>query len=568
MSWFIPVSLRASVIGKIPGGFPRVLRAFLRRILIGPNGLETAGFALDLDLDRPFLPNARLTDLLLDGEGLQRGLDWRGAGSLRPCLKHCNVLMKDSSLVRRDATNSYVEITCNQPERFQRIGANDWGIACDSLCEAERRVAAGTMTRVRFEQLGMALGMQPNPLGLLADTELRQHFDLVQVVDYDWMHSCLQDGTLSVELYLFLQACSRIGVASSDFEAYLKTDWCFPRRTASKSKELHRVFNEYRSRSSDRADKLKCTASELLSVYGLVRQYVETRIPERADLAAERKSFFAACTVVDLVLLAKRGTADMRTAGGRVREALSFHLACHIETYGTGWIKPKHHWMYDVCDQMERTDRPTFMADAFIVERLHLRVKPFAERTDNLKSFERSILRCTLNAQIDSLQKQGIGSGLVGKSARCPGAPSILIADSMQILGRHFAVKDVVFHGDIAGEISACALEDGELFVIVSAMRFDRTVHPLFVFLGGAVEMGPRWAHAWAPMDGPMDGPSLGPPCMGPKPLPPSHYEGISVSTHSSTCLPTAELQIWQAVMIEMSLAWRHDDDGLLIVRM
>ena len=41
-----------------------------------------------------------------------------------------------------------------------------------------------------------------NPLGLLADTELRQHFDLVQVVDYDWMHSCLQDGTLSVEIYL------------------------------------------------------------------------------------------------------------------------------------------------------------------------------------------------------------------------------------------------------------------------------------------------------------------------------------------------------------------------------
>ena len=92
--WITAVVIRSTSIAKIQGGWPHCLRRFLHRLLLGPQGFLTAGFPLVVE-GRPVLLFAKLHALLSDGEGLAKGLDWKGHASLKPCLRHFNVFKKE-----------------------------------------------------------------------------------------------------------------------------------------------------------------------------------------------------------------------------------------------------------------------------------------------------------------------------------------------------------------------------------------------------------------------------------------------------------------------------------------
>jgi hypothetical protein len=94
--WTTPVCVRTSVIGTVDGGWSTMLSAYLRRQLLGPDGLATVGVPLELhgDDDQPTVLFAKLVGLLSDGEGLRMGFDWKGHASFKPCFKHYNVFRK------------------------------------------------------------------------------------------------------------------------------------------------------------------------------------------------------------------------------------------------------------------------------------------------------------------------------------------------------------------------------------------------------------------------------------------------------------------------------------------
>ena len=135
-------------------------------------------------------------------------------------------------------------------------------------------------------------------------------------------------------------------------EAYLKRTFAFPAWSRVKSNALWHLFDKYHL--GGEAEKLKCSASEVLSLYTLLRHFVETQIGVREELALERASFDAACAIIDITILAKRGVADLSSAAQLLRSAVKDHLDKHIHCYGLGNLKPKHHWMYDVADSMGR----------------------------------------------------------------------------------------------------------------------------------------------------------------------------------------------------------------------
>jgi hypothetical protein len=93
-AWQTPVCVRSSQMRKVIGGWPRLLKIFLTKILLGESGLATVGLPLTIN-GEPFLLYARLTNLLSDGDGHRVAMDWRGQGSMKPCFKHFNVLKKD-----------------------------------------------------------------------------------------------------------------------------------------------------------------------------------------------------------------------------------------------------------------------------------------------------------------------------------------------------------------------------------------------------------------------------------------------------------------------------------------
>ena len=147
-----------------------MLRIFLERFLLGPCGLASEGLTIKVGDEHRVL-FCRPTNLLSDGDGLRIGLDWKGAASMKPCFKHFNVLKLGSGLA--DRRPGFVEISCTDARRFRPWQSDQVYVAAESLVEANRRVEAGTMTRAKYDDLQMSLGLNFNPWGLLLSESLR-----------------------------------------------------------------------------------------------------------------------------------------------------------------------------------------------------------------------------------------------------------------------------------------------------------------------------------------------------------------------------------------------------------
>ncbi len=94
LAWVTAAAARThGVINEIPGGWSALLRVFPEHILLGPEGLPTAGILATID-GRSRRIFARLKNALADGVGLRQALLWRGAGGLKPCVRHANIYKK------------------------------------------------------------------------------------------------------------------------------------------------------------------------------------------------------------------------------------------------------------------------------------------------------------------------------------------------------------------------------------------------------------------------------------------------------------------------------------------
>jgi hypothetical protein len=157
------------------------------------------------------------------------------------------------------------------------------------------------------------------------------------------------------------------------------------------------------------------------------------------------------------------------------RKMTTFMLA-HVGCYGSRYVRPKHAWVWGVA---ERWKLDTDVWDAFAVERLHLRVKQIAAPLRSLQRHERTILSGVLNEQLRQLQTFHGSCCLLDTSPfTLPGLPDTLFGDEMQVLGMSLRVDDVVFHGDNAGLLKACVLEDGVLYCIVELWQPMGVVTP------------------------------------------------------------------------------------------
>ena len=92
------------------------------------------------------------------------------------------------------------------------------------------------------------VGLNNTTEGLLADPELRVELPILNCVVFDWLHTCFQEGSHSIEMYEMFNACDAVEPEGfrQRFADYLKT-WQFPFHLASKGRGLHRVFDDYRA---------------------------------------------------------------------------------------------------------------------------------------------------------------------------------------------------------------------------------------------------------------------------------------------------------------------------------
>ena len=178
-------------------------------------------------------------------------------------------------------------------------------------------------------------------------------------------------------------------------------------------------------------------------------------------------SFIALCSVIDLLLAAKRRMASINQLADELDTQMSVFMQAHLEAYGDRLIKPKHHWLLDVVSQIRRHQT---VLEAFIVERIHLRIKAIAEKVKKTTCFERSTLNGTLAAQLSAMEELTATNGLLGMTAPMPGVPGARVADRFEVAGIEIRVGDVVVYGEDPGIVVACAVEGGEVFAVVNAL--------------------------------------------------------------------------------------------------
>jgi len=118
------------------------------------------------------------------------------------------------------------------------------------------------------------------------------------------------------------------------------------------------------------------------------------------------------------------------------------------------------------------------VVDAFAIEKLHLRVRPVADRTDNTSNFEKTVLAGILNYQVKQLTKLKSDARLLGESQHSlPEHPSAKFSNSVLVHSMELFVGDIVLHaGTDAGAIVACAHEAGDFFVIANGLALVETI--------------------------------------------------------------------------------------------
>jgi hypothetical protein len=185
-------------------------------------------------------------------------------------------------------------------------------------------------------------------------------------------------------------------------------------------------------------------------------------------------------------------------------------LQLHKAAYGEARLKPKHHWQLDVPRQLQRDN---MVLDAFVIERTHLAVKAVAEYVRNTTCFEATVL-ASLSSKIWTADEPVV-QGLVGRHSALPGSDDAYVADRMEVFGSEVCVDDVVTKGADLGMVRACCLHRAELvaFVEVLDVRHQR-------------------------------------------------------SEHTCECCLAGRLDVWPAIDLQLAIAWRHLENGhLLVVR-
>ena len=476
-TWFLPVVVRSTYMNKVPGCWPRMLGVFMRSIMCDPASMAEAGIPLLID-GQPLIIFGKISDMVTDGDAFRLGWSVFSSTALKACQKCRKTVRKHSGLA--GLRGGWVETTCHDHAAFDLATANDFYEATDECNQAQRDFESGALNKTNLKKFLEARGIHPNHLSWTSDLDLRRCVDAIGIATDDWVHCFLQDGVVLWELRLYLEACSPY-LPPNAIERFFASSWKYPRRLDGKIKNLAELF-----RASDW--EVKPQASEMLSLYSLLRHFSEVVIGGIEEISAQRASFEASCECVDLVMRLKSSRLiDRPSTVERLKVAVSELLRLHKLAYGETEMKPKHHRSMHLPDQMQH-----IVLDAFLIERMNNLVRQLAETIHGGRGerYEWSILSGVLNTQLRRLNGLQFGNFLKGPLAYQDDA---MIADHMEFHGRNLSVDDVVRHqtNNTTGLVLACCEEFGEHYVLVDRLLVESqlSAHSLRASRGGYVEV-------------------------------------------------------------------------------
>ena len=378
LCWFEAAALRTQLAKGLLGGMSQVLLLILN-CFFGATGPDIRRGAMVTAQCKAMMIFASFGSLIADIPALSAVIGCKGASGTKPCPLCKNVVGTRSALAVGNA--EFVPITCTDTSRIQLHSDS----SVDKVLKYLRRRCAA-LNQTDFAALTTMHGFNNLPINLFVDNDFGAR--AVSGLMFDWMHVFMVNGCFNVEAFLLLKkaGCQR-------FAAYL--DHFTVTRSSPKVAYL---CSDAKWTSCVAAKHFKCTASEGLTLYPILRHWCLAILIAAGACLAEAHSFVALATVLDLLLASRNG---IEVAPQRLHDALLDWLNKHVAAYGVAFMKPKHHYSLHLPSVLRRV---LYLCACWVHERHHRVVKRFVRNITNTNGLEAGLCEELCAQKIYELQ--------------------------------------------------------------------------------------------------------------------------------------------------------------------
>ena len=377
MTWAV---VRSDLVRHVEGGISQCLRLLLEAMFSSEHGSPLHGILLKSDKNRLRL-YWTLGGFLQDGAAQK--LTWcnRQDGGSRVCMWCKNIFSIADEAAGEDEDAIKISAQYLQHSDLD-INTDEEILASWDRLQANFR----TCRKGEFNMVQQACGWTFSTCALMMSSFLKEQQLLKPISNYifDWMHCMCSKGIMTWVIFWTIQSCQAFKPQVWSEVADFVRLWSFPGHAAGKTGHAASMFEAKRVAAHKKAGHLKCTASEILGVYAVLRLYMKTCILE-PELQLQVHAFLAWCRVLDILLTANSRMPRPGELQAEVEQALQ--LACHAGW--SDWLRPKFHWSLHFEQCLQRCQG---LPCCFSTERKHKIARKYGSGVANTTQYETTVL--------------------------------------------------------------------------------------------------------------------------------------------------------------------------------
>ena len=256
---------------KIPGGVSATMAACLEGFFTGGgNDVSTVGILLDLPDGSDCRLFLKLDQMIQDDAAHKYIWSCVGATGTKFCMLCLNALSHSSGEVDEEGEETLmVDIMTRRQlhlatsaqifEAFDRL---------DAYVAANPLISATAL--LKHEQ---HLGFKRSPHGLMRNPRIAKHLKPASQFIHDWMHVMAVQGVINIAMFHCLRVLNDFGVTWEMVKGYCST-WHLPHSAGGGARNPSEVLKAKRVTAYKKAKRIKCQASEIISLLPLVAMFV------------------------------------------------------------------------------------------------------------------------------------------------------------------------------------------------------------------------------------------------------------------------------------------------------
>ena len=369
-SWFVLMAEFSTRVNAQSGGLSQVFGNLIKSFF-QPGGFHMMDGGMNLHLGgEDYRLFAKIGVVLQDGGAHKATWQARGDGASKFCLLCKNLFTHDSNVHAADGTHL---LRCNLIKLHELVASTDNELRTNArFLESMSR----TMGAEQFIRLQQAVGLTYAPHGILIDRSLNLLIQPTDVFMHDYMHALFVDGVLNFVIFLCFEAFIKSG-KTGIYESFSEfvSNWKFPGKFH--ANHLSDIFTSDRRDRHRAAKHIKCQASDLLALLGVLVLYVRTVL-----LVLEQNP--DACrALLSLVELSQHVVATGRIpiTPEKLLGIVHRFLEEFTNAFGFEWLTPKCHWLLHLPEALGRHGR---LFNCFVLERKHRVPKRYATDMQNV----------------------------------------------------------------------------------------------------------------------------------------------------------------------------------------